>query len=407
MSIKNQLQQTMAVSRLIGAAIILTSCLTATAIAAIQPGQPGFLGRETPSVSASAMDAPSAPKKFGDLNQDLVYTPITPCRIVDTRNTAAGAIAFNAFRSFVAFGISNFSSQGGSSSNCGTNPLAASAVNLAVTAITPTLGGSATLYAFGTANPGTTSISYPAGAVVTNTMVIAVPNPIATFDFTLATTQSSHYTIDMLGYFAPPLPTALQCLNSAEANATVAGGATVDLTAPACAAGYAETATQCVSASFQMPLVSMSNGVCSVQNNGATPAILYASRKCCRVPGRSLSALPCTLDVDRNGAVSPFTDGLLVLRYLFGLRGAALTTGAIGAAATLTADQIVGNIATLDLDADGDGAARGTTDGLLILRLMLGLKGAALTTGASAVAGISDATVLSNVRARHGASCFV
>ena len=286
MNSKDQLQQTMAVSRRIGAAIILTSCLTATAIAATQPGEPGYLGREKLPVSTAAVDAASAPKKLGDLNQDLAYTPITPCRIVDTRNMAAGAIAAGATRNFVAFGVGSFASQGGSSSNCGTNPLAATAVNLAVTAITPALGGSATLYAFGTGTPGTTSISYPAGAVVTNTMVIAVPNPIASFDFTLASTQLSHYTIDMLGYFAPPLATALQCLNSAEANATVAGGATVDLTAPACAAGYAETATQCVSASSQMPLVSMSNGVCSVRNNGATPAILYASRKCCRVPGR-------------------------------------------------------------------------------------------------------------------------
>ena len=120
-----------------------------------------------------------------------------------------------------------------------------------------------------------------------------------------------------------------------------------------------------------------------------------------------VSALPCTLDVDRNGAVSPSTDGMLVLRYLLGLRGATLTTGVIGAAATLSADEIVSNLAALNFDADGDGAERGTTDGLLIVRLMLGLNGAALTTGATAVAGISDATVLSNVRARHGASCFM
>lgn len=141
--------------------------------------------------------------------------------------------------------------------------------------------------------------------------------------------------------------------------------------------------------------------------NAATVAFATSNAMPANLGSFYVSALPCTLDVDRNGAVSAFTDGLLVLRYLFGLRGATLTTGAIGAAAALTADQIVGNIAALDLDADGDAAARGTTDGLLILRLMLGLNGTALTTGASAVAGISDATVLSNVRARHGASCFM
>ena len=281
-----QIQQIPTAWRRIRIVGMLTFCLMTAASAAIQPGEPGFVGREIPSVSATAIDAPSAPKKFGDLNQDLIYTPIAHCRIVDTRSMSTGPIAAGNTRSFIALNTPNFLSQGGSPTNCGTPGVVATAVNIAVTAITPALGGSATLYAYGTSPATSTLISYAAGAVVTNTMLIAIPNPLAAYDFTLASSQLSHYTIDILGYFAPPLATALQCLNSAEANVTVAGGATVDLTAPACAAGYAETATQCVSASFQMPLVSMSNGVCSVRNNGATPAILYASRKCCRVPGR-------------------------------------------------------------------------------------------------------------------------
>lgn len=40
---------------------------------------------------------------------------------------------------------------------------------------------------------------------------------------------------------------------------------------------------------------------------------------------------PGTIDVDGNGTADALTDGLLVIRYLFGLRGAALTQGAIGA----------------------------------------------------------------------------
>ena len=35
------------------------------------------------------------------------------------------------------------------------------------------------------------------------------------------------------------------------------------------------------------------------------------------------------LDVDENGSSDPLSDGLLVLRYLFGFRGAVLTTGAV------------------------------------------------------------------------------
>ena len=40
------------------------------------------------------------------------------------------------------------------------------------------------------------------------------------------------------------------------------------------------------------------------------------------------------MDVDGNGAVTPLTDGLLVLRFLFGFSGATLTTGAIGPGCT-------------------------------------------------------------------------
>ncbi len=35
------------------------------------------------------------------------------------------------------------------------------------------------------------------------------------------------------------------------------------------------------------------------------------------------------LDVDGNGATAPLTDGLLVLRFLFGFTGSTLTAGAV------------------------------------------------------------------------------
>ncbi|HUP22177.1 MAG TPA: hypothetical protein VNB06_04470 [Thermoanaerobaculia bacterium] len=37
-----------------------------------------------------------------------------------------------------------------------------------------------------------------------------------------------------------------------------------------------------------------------------------------------------TLDIDGNGATDALTDGLLVLRHLFGFGGTTLTTGAVG-----------------------------------------------------------------------------
>lgn len=53
------------------------------------------------------------------------------------------------------------------------------------------------------------------------------------------------------------------------------------------------------------------------------------------------------MDVDQNGRIDALTDGLLMLRYIFGLRGAALIQGAIGTgAARNTAAAIEAYMAT-------------------------------------------------------------
>ena len=54
-------------------------------------------------------------------------------------------------------------------------------------------------------------------------------------------------------------------------------------------------------------------------------------------------------DIDGDGAVAPLTDGLLLLRYLFGFRGATLVTGAVASGCTRCAapaieSHIVGNL---------------------------------------------------------------
>ena len=53
-------------------------------------------------------------------------------------------------------------------------------------------------------------------------------------------------------------------------------------------------------------------------------------------------------DIDGNGKVDALTDGLLVLRYLFGLEGDALVKGVIGSDATrVTAAEIETYLETL------------------------------------------------------------
>ena len=224
---------------------------------------------------------------LGALTNDLVYTPVAPCRILDTRNVAAGAIAANSTRNFVAFGVSSFTSQGGSATNCGVNALAATAVAINLTAVTPSAAGYATAYPFGTAQPVASSVNYTAGAIVNNALIVQTPNPISSFDFTLYSFAQSHYVADIVGYFAPPVATALQCVETANTDLTIAAsGGTGNAVAPACATGYTQTATNCETTSWQMPIVFFQSGTCSARNNDTTTQTLRASRTCCRVPGR-------------------------------------------------------------------------------------------------------------------------
>lgn len=226
-------------------------------------------------------------KTLGSLSNDLVYTPITPCRILDTRSTAAGAIANNSTRSFVAISASSFTSQGGSATNCGTLGLNVTAVAINLTAVTPSGAGYATAYPFGTAQPVAASVNYTAGAIVNNALIVQIPNPLSSFDFTVYTFAQSHYVADIVGYFAPPVATALQCQDTANTSVTgIAAGGTANASAPGCPTGYTQTATNCETSSWLMPIVFSHSGTCSARNNDTTPQDLRASRTCCRVPGR-------------------------------------------------------------------------------------------------------------------------
>ncbi len=94
------------------------------------------------------------------------------------------------------------------------------------------------------------------------------------------------------------------------------------------------------------------------------------------------------LDIDANNGYLPESDGLLIMRYLFGLRGAALSAGATGTGATRTGDPALPTY-LLDilpyLDVDGNGKVEALTDSLMIIRKMLGLTGTAITQGAMGV----------------------
>jgi hypothetical protein len=94
------------------------------------------------------------------------------------------------------------------------------------------------------------------------------------------------------------------------------------------------------------------------------------------------------LDLDADGVVGPLTDGLMGLRFLFGFSGASLIAGAVGPACnrcSAPAIESYTNGLGLVLDVNGSGVLGPLTDGLLLIRYLFGFSGTALTIGTAEV----------------------
>ena len=101
----------------------------------------------------------------------------------------------------------------------------------------------------------------------------------------------------------------------------------------------------------------------------------------------SINRIPFSYDIDDDGTVTPLTDGLLVLRYLFSFTGDALIAGAVGSnAKRSTSTEIETYLQTAVssnyLDIDSNGNVEPLTDGLLFLRYLFDFRGDSLIQNA-------------------------
>jgi hypothetical protein len=100
-----------------------------------------------------------------------------------------------------------------------------------------------------------------------------------------------------------------------------------------------------------------------------------------------------TLDIDVSTPTTKYdaaSDGVMVLRALFGIQGTAISTGT----GTRSAADIATYLISISpkLDVNGDGKAQPLTDGLLIVRYLLGLRNAPLIAGVPLTASRPDAS---------------
>ncbi len=96
-----------------------------------------------------------------------------------------------------------------------------------------------------------------------------------------------------------------------------------------------------------------------------------------------------TVDVDGNLNSDALTDGLLIIRYLFGIRGDTLTANAVASDCERCTigeikDYLEKFMASTRPDVDGNGEIDALTDGLLIIRYLFGIRGDTLIEGSVA-----------------------
>jgi hypothetical protein len=94
------------------------------------------------------------------------------------------------------------------------------------------------------------------------------------------------------------------------------------------------------------------------------------------------------LDIDLDGEIEPLTDGILALRYMFGFRDETLIASAVDLLCDrCEADEIEDYIASILplLDIDDNNDVDALTDGVLIVRYLFGFRDASLVIGAVAL----------------------
>lgn len=233
-----------------------------------------------------------AARSLGDPDRDLVYVPVTPCRILDTR-IAGGPIPANSFRDFDLTDVIRYAPQGGDTSNCNVGDkgsFAAAALN--ITVVTPNAAGYITAFPYLSSQPTAATLNYVAGDIRNGLAIVRLDQSAATNEFSVYSFAQTHLVADVVGYFREPEATALECLDLNSATVNILEGRTATVISPFCPAGYNSIGGSCKSGPSRFAYIlnsstSPTNHTCDFLSPvNSTGGSVSSSVRCCRVPGR-------------------------------------------------------------------------------------------------------------------------
>ncbi len=207
---------------------------------------------QIPTMNGQSLAQELAPLVLGSIGSELVFTPVIPCRLIDTRSPPLPAplpFAAGETRNYDLIGPNDYSSIGGNAAGCGipadfvyfvvvgfarTNKVRALALN--IVAVGPDGPGDFRAWPTGASIPNASVINYAnvAGLNIANGIILATcftycgltgspncePCPSGDLSF-LADVAGSDLVVDVVGFFTPASTADLRGASSEGAGATI------------------------------------------------------------------------------------------------------------------------------------------------------------------------------------------
>jgi len=235
---------------------------------------------------------------LGSTTMDYVFTPVTPCRIVDTRN-AVGAFTAGQTREYYVYGPAvDITPQGGNAAGCPSPVGEPRGVVVNVTAVPSTFGGNLRAYPANVATPTASLVNFRPGVTIANAAAVQTYNAVGPRELEIYASQPTHVVIDVMGYYSQPGTTLPDTTTIAGAYTAVANGANGTATVT-CPTSYRLVSGGCQWASFGSPISMVYDAPwtsppdtnaqtwgCQGNNNSGGSNSLRAWAHCARITGR-------------------------------------------------------------------------------------------------------------------------
>lgn len=278
-----------------------TNLLAAAEMPTYESMMGALQGQSVDSPSMATAMKGGGTRALGSAIADTVFTPLPSgrCRVADSRQISLPAVP-GVVREINVEGAANYTAQGGNGSTAGNSaaacglPTGAVAYMVSISVLPIGQDGFFKLFESSKSfTEGNTAVYGPTTGS-SNDVVVRSCTTCAN-ELSVYSSASTHYVLDVIGYFMAPEATALQCTETFVTGNVLAGDV-FDTQIPSCPTGYAITGAGCRTPNFDdvswaiNGLYRSAPGVmgafCSGINNSAGTIAVEGTAQCCRVPGR-------------------------------------------------------------------------------------------------------------------------